>query len=68
MSAESLYDALYETIEEQSDLDDPLSMMELIGAIEMVKHDILRRFDGADHDGDDDPEPMDGACCIPDAA
>jgi hypothetical protein len=37
-------------------------MMEVIGAIEMVKHDILRRFDGMDDDGE--PE----ACGMPVAA
>jgi hypothetical protein len=62
MSAASLYDAIYETIDDQTKLDDPLSMMEVIGAIEMVKHDILRRFDGMDDD--DEPE----ACGMPVAA
>jgi hypothetical protein len=41
-------------------------MMEIVGAIEMVKHDLLVAFDDAEND--DDPEPMDGACCIPEAA
>jgi hypothetical protein len=65
MSAQSLYLALHATVEDQLGLDDPLSMMEIVGAIEMVKHDLLVAFDDAE---DDDPDPMDGACCIPEAA
>jgi hypothetical protein len=42
-----------------------MSMMEIIGAIEMVKHDLLVAFDDAE---DDDPEPMDGVCVMPEAA
>jgi hypothetical protein len=65
MSAESLYDALHNTITEQMDLDDPLSSIEVIGALEMVKHDLLVEFDAA-LDLDPDPEPITGACCMPD--
>jgi hypothetical protein len=65
MSAASLYEALHTTVSEQMDLDDPMSMMEIIGAIEMVKHDLLVAFDDAE---DDDPEPMDGVCVMPEAA
>lgn len=66
MSAASLYEALHNTVSEQMDLDDPLSMMEIVGAIEMLKHDLLVAFDDAEND--DDPEPMDGACVMPEAA
>ena len=51
MSAATLYEALLSTIEEQTQLDDPLSPIEIIGALEMCKHDMLTAFDD---DGDDD--------------
>jgi hypothetical protein len=51
MSAATLYEALLSTIEEQTLLDDPLSPIEIIGALEMCKHDMLTAFDD---DGDDD--------------
>lgn len=52
MSAATLYEALLSTIEEQTQLDDPLSPIEIIGALEMCKHDMLTAFD--DDLGDDD--------------
>jgi hypothetical protein len=63
MSAASLYEALHATISEQLSLDDPISTVEVIGAIEMVKHDLLVMFDDED---DDDGEPE--ACGMPAAA
>lgn len=56
MSAASLYEALLQTVEEQTQLDDPLSPIEIIGALEMVKHDMLTAFD----DDDDDLDGLDG--------
>jgi hypothetical protein len=71
MSAESLYNALHDTIKDQLDLDDPISPYELIGVIEMMKADVLASM----MDGEpEDPEPMfeiepdaiepGGACCM----
>lgn len=54
MSAATLYQALLDTVEQQTQLDDPLSPVEIIGALEMVKHDMLTAFD--DDLGDDDLE------------
>jgi hypothetical protein len=65
MSAVSLYDALHETIAEQVTLDDPLNVFEIIGALEMVKHDIMN---DADEEDDGEPMPMEGACMMPEAA
>ena len=63
MSAASLYQALLDTIEDQTTLDDPLSPIEIIGALEMVKHDMLTAFDD-DADDDDDLDALedDGDC------
>ena len=61
MSAASLYEALHATINDQLQLDDPISTVEVIGALEMVKHDLLVMFDE-----DDDGEPE--ACGMPVAA
>ena len=55
MSAASLYAALHATIEDQLGLDDPISTVEVIGAIEMVKHDLLVMFD---EDDDGEPEAL----------
>ena len=60
MSAATLYEALLSTIEEQTQLDDPLSPIEIIGALEMCKHDMLTAFDD---DGDDDFEDDDDCGC-----
>ena len=57
MSAASLYAALHATIEDQLGLDDPISTVELIGTIEMVKHDLLVMFDD-DEDDDGEPEAL----------
>lgn len=65
MSAASLYQALLDTIEDQTTLDDPLSPIEIIGALEMVKHDMLTAFD--DSDDDDFDDMMDGEDCSCDA-
>jgi hypothetical protein len=65
MSAESLYLALHATVEDQLNLDDPINNLEMIGAIEMLKQDLIAEFYA---DNDDDPEPMEGACCMPEAA
>jgi hypothetical protein len=65
MSAASLYEALHDTISEQMSLDDPLSMLEIVGALELVKHDLLTEFDS---DDDGEPVPMEGACMMPEAA
>ena len=65
MSAESLYEALNATIADQLELDDPISVYELIGVIEMVKADVLASM----MEGEDDPEPeAAGACSMPMAA
>jgi hypothetical protein len=65
MSAISLYDALHSAIMEQVTLDDPLNVFEIVGALEMVKHDIMN---DADEDDDGEPMPMNGACSMPEAA
>ena len=62
MSAASLYEALLQTVEEQTQLDDPLSPIEIIGALEMVKHDMLTAFDDSDDDDDLDALEDDGDC------
>lgn len=41
MSAESVYEALLDTIADQSSLDDELSMFELIGAVRLVEAGLL---------------------------
>ena len=53
MSAESLYEALNATIADQLELDDPISLFELIGVIEMVKTDVLASM----MDGEPEDEP-----------
>lgn len=60
MSAATLYQALLDTVEQQTQLDDPLSPIEIIGALEMVKHDMLTAFD--DDDLEDDCGCDDTAC------
>lgn len=49
--AETLYEALHNTIAEQVSIDESLTPFELIGALEQVKHDLLT---AGDIDGDDD--------------
>jgi hypothetical protein len=53
MSAETIYDAIHEVIADQSQLDDELSMFELIGVIRMVEADLIK----AAQADDDDAEP-----------
>jgi hypothetical protein len=53
MSAETGYEALRETIADQTALDDELSMFELIGVIRMVEADLIE----AAKADDDDAEP-----------
>ena len=53
MSAESVYEAIHEVIADQSQLDDELSMFELIGVIRMVEADLIE----AAKADDDDTEP-----------
>lgn len=53
MSAESVYEAIHETIADQTQLDDELSMFELIGVVELVKADLIKAAQEAD---DDDAE------------
>jgi hypothetical protein len=61
MSAESLYQALLDTIEDQTTLDDPLSPIEIVGCLEMVKHDMITAFND-DDDDDFDALEDDGDC------
>ncbi len=51
MSAESVYEALLDTIADQSSLDDGLTMFELIGAVRLVEAGLL-----AEAMADDDDE------------
>lgn len=52
MSAETLYEAIHETIAEQVELDDPLSTFELLGVIEQVKADVLAANDEDEGEGE----------------
>ena len=54
MSAETIYEAIHEVIADQTQLDDQLSMFELIGVVEMVKADLIA---AAQDDEDEDGEP-----------
>lgn len=54
MSAESLCQALHDTVDEQVALDDPLSTLEIIGALEQVKFDLQMAFTEPDDDDDDE--------------
>jgi hypothetical protein len=67
MSAATLYEALLSTIEEQTLLNDPLSPIEIIGALEMCKHDMLTAFDDDGDDDDSDAMEDDGEDCGCDA-
>ena len=53
MSAESVYEALRETIADQSSLDDELSMFELIGVVRLIEAELIA---SALEDDDDDDE------------
>lgn len=54
MSAETIYDAIHEVIADQSQLDDELSMFELIGVIRMVEADLIKAAQADDDDCDDE--------------
>ena len=56
MSAESVYEALLDTIADQSSLDDGLSMFELIGAVRLVEAGLLAEA----LEGDEDEDEVDG--------
>lgn len=54
MSAETVYEALRETIADQTALDDELSMFELIGVVRLIEAELI---EAAMSDDDDDAEP-----------
>ncbi len=54
MSAETVYEAIHEVIADQSQLDDELSMFELIGVIRMVEADLIKAAQADDDDSDDE--------------
>ncbi len=54
MSAETIYEAIHEVIADQSQLDDELSMFELIGVIRMVEADLIKAAQADDDDSDDE--------------
>ena len=56
MSAESIYEALLDTIADQSSLDDELSMFELIGAVRLVEAGLLAEAMAEDDDDEDGEE------------
>lgn len=41
MSAETVYEAIRETIAEQSEIDENLSMFELIGVVDLIKAELI---------------------------
>lgn len=53
MSAETVYEALRETIADQSQLDDELSMFELIGVVRLIEAELI---EAAMADDSDDEE------------
>lgn len=56
MSAQSVYEALLDTIAEQSSLDDELSMFELIGAVRLIEAGLIAEAledDDEDEDGEE---------------
>jgi hypothetical protein len=55
MSAETVYEALRETIADQTALDDELSMFELIGVVRLIEAELLEA--AMSDDDDDDAEP-----------
>jgi hypothetical protein len=54
MSAETIYEAIHEVIADQTQLDDELSMFELIGVIRMVEADLIKAAQADDDDSDDE--------------
>ncbi|MFZ9086487.1 MAG: hypothetical protein ACO3C6_07930 [Steroidobacteraceae bacterium] len=55
MSAETIYEALRETIADQTALDDELSMFELIGVVRLIEAELIEA--AMSDDEDDDAEP-----------
>jgi hypothetical protein len=55
MSAETVYEALRETIADQTALDDELSMFELIGVVRLIEAELIEA--AMSDDDDDDAEP-----------
>jgi hypothetical protein len=56
MSAQSVYEALLDTIADQSSLDDELSMFELIGAVRLIEAGLIAEAledDDEDEDGEE---------------
>ena len=56
MSAQSVYEALLDTIADQSSLDDELSMFELIGAVRLIEAGLIAEAledDDEDKDGEE---------------
>lgn len=52
MSAESVYNALRETIAEQSEADEELSMFELIGVVELIRAELVEAAMADDEEAD----------------
>jgi hypothetical protein len=57
MSAESLYQALRDTIDDQLELDDGLSTFELIGVVRLIEGELVA---AAVEPGDDEEEEDEG--------
>jgi hypothetical protein len=55
MSAETVYEALRETIADQTQLDDELSMFELIGVVRLIEAELLEAAMADDDDDSDEP-------------
>ncbi len=55
MSAETGYEALRETIADQTALDDELSMFELIGVVRLIEAELLEAAMADDDDDSDEP-------------
>lgn len=56
MSAQSCYEALLDTIADQSSLDDELSMFELIGAVRLIEAGLIA--EALEDDGEDEDEEV----------
>jgi hypothetical protein len=52
MSAESVYAAIRETIDDQLQLNDELSMFELIGVVRLVEAELIEAAMADDEEGD----------------
>lgn len=55
MSAETVYEALRETIADQTALDDELSMFELIGVVRLIEAELIEAAMADDEDDDAEP-------------